>query len=354
VLLIRTSLRWGLVDLAGLEPHKADRRRVPNTGGIAIFWSIAGPMAGAMLAVWMVPEDLWYQYLPGVAIHLRGLRETTSIGGGVLAAMAVLHWMGLYDDRRPLGPMIKLSVQTAVAIALTLMADMRVLDLLGNFGLWGEAASVAISVLWIIVVINAFNFLDNMDGLSAGVAAVCAAVYLAATLYGGQWFVAAIAALLLGALLGFLLLNFPPAKIFMGDGGSLVVGLLIAVISVRTTYFETHLPRAPGAWYGVLMPLMVLAIPLYDFISVTVIRTLRGKSPFVGDQNHFSHRLVRLGMSKRAAVGVILMLTAATGISGVMLGSLNRWQAILAGCQTLAILLTLALLERSTIRRGEG
>lgn len=349
VLLIRTSLRWGLVDLAGLEPHKMDRRRVPNTGGIAIFWAIASPMAGAMLAIWMIDEDLWWRYLPDVAIHLRGLRETTSIGGGVLTAMAILHWMGLYDDRRPLGPFIKLTVQLAVALALALMADMRVLDLLaGEYGLWGEVASVGLSTLWIVVVINAFNFLDNMDGLSAGVAAVCTAVYLAATLYGGQWFVAAIAALLLGALLAFLLFNFPPAKIFMGDGGSLVVGLLIAVISVRTTYFESELPMAPGAWYGVLMPLMVLSIPLYDFISVTVIRALRGKSPFVGDHNHFSHRLERLGMSKRSAVLVILMFTAATGMAGVMLGTLNRWQALLAGCQTLAILLALAVLERTT------
>src|SRR5690606_6302909 len=142
----------GLVDMAGLEPHKADRRRVPNTGGIAIFWAIAGPMAAAMLAVWLVDEEWWMRYLPDVAIHLRGLRETTSIGGGGLPGMAVLHWMGLYGDRRPLGPFVKLAVQAAVAVSLTLMAEMRVLDLLtGEYGLWGEVGSVVISALWIIV-----------------------------------------------------------------------------------------------------------------------------------------------------------------------------------------------------------
>jgi UDP-GlcNAc:undecaprenyl-phosphate GlcNAc-1-phosphate transferase len=155
--------------------------------------------------------------------------------------------------------------------------------------------------------------------------------------------------------------NVPPAKVFMGDGGSLVLGLLLAVISIRTTYFDTEVGTAasggakqgaPGAWYGVLMPLMVLAIPLYDFTSVTLIRLAQGKSPFVGDQNHFSHRLVRKGLSRRAAVIVIWLCTLATGLAGVMLGSLEGWQAALAAGQTVAILALLALLERSKPSAG--
>ncbi len=351
VYLLRASRRWGLVDRPGLEPHKRDPRGVPNIGGIAIFWSIAAPMAACMIGVWVLPYEWWEARLPAVAVHLNGLRATTSIGGGVLTGLAVLHLMGLYDDRRSLGPWTKLAVQAVVAAGLVLLCDMRVLSFLGERYAWGEAASMAASLVWIVVIINAFNFLDNMDGLAGGVAAVCAGLYLASTLIGGQWFVAALSALLLGALLGFLVFNFPPAKLFMGDGGSLVVGLMLAVISIRTTYFDSHALQTPGHWYGVLMPLMVLAVPLYDFASVVLLRAARGQNPMRGDHNHFSHRLVRLGMSKAQAVMIVLMCTLATGLAGVMLGSLDRWQAILAGGQTLAVLTLLALLEGSARER---
>ncbi|MEO1236320.1 MAG: MraY family glycosyltransferase, partial [Planctomycetota bacterium] len=216
----------------------------------------------------------------------------------------------------------------------------------------GWAAMFAVSVAWVVVVTNAMNFLDNMDGLAAGVGLVAGGLYLAATLIGGQWFVAALAALLCGALAGFLVFNLPPARLYLGDGGSLVVGLLLAVISVRTTYVappEGALAAAGsvsgGAWFGVLMPVLVLAVPLYDFVSVTLIRVSRGQSPLRGDHNHFSHRLRRRGLSVRATLGVILLATVATGLGGVMLGRLEGWQAGLVAGQSAAVLGVLALLE---------
>src|SRR5690606_21547949 len=144
------------------------------------------------------------------------------------------------------------------------------------------------------LIINAFNFLDNMDGLSAGIAMILAGLYLIITLHGGQWFVAGLCALLCGSLLAFLCFNLPPARLFMGDGGSLVVGLLMAIISVRTTYYH---PVGEYYKHGVMMPLIMMAVPLYDLFSVTIVRLSRGTSPFRGDHNHFSHRLVRLGLS---------------------------------------------------------
>jgi UDP-GlcNAc:undecaprenyl-phosphate GlcNAc-1-phosphate transferase len=351
-LMLTASRRLGLVDPSGFESHKRHVREVPNTGGVAIFAGLAIPMAASLLGVWLVPDDWWARNMPAVAEHLPGLRRTTSMGGGVLTAVCVLHVVGLIDDRRALGPWIKLGVQLLVAIGLTTLCNVRALQFLDNYGWWGLWVSLVVSVMWITAIINAMNFLDNMDGLSGGVAAIIAGLYLAATLIGGQWFVAALAALLLGALLGFLAFNFPPAKLFMGDAGSLVIGAVLAVISVRTTYFDPNSPAPTlGHWYGVLMPLMVMAIPLYDLTSVTLIRLRQGLSPFKGDHNHFSHRLVRRGLTERRAVLVVWACTLACGLGGVVLGSLDQWQAVLVACQTAAVIVMLAAMDSRGRRR---
>ncbi|HEX7010066.1 MAG TPA: MraY family glycosyltransferase [Phycisphaeraceae bacterium] len=351
-LLVGSGYRWGWIDPIGGEAHKRHERAVPNTGGIAIFIAVAMPMTAALLSVWLLSPAWWHQWLPAVGVHLDGLKSSSSMGGGVLSAMGLLHLLGLWDDRRPLGPYVKLAGQLLIALGLVTLCDMRVLEFLAHQGAWGQVLTLVLSLLWIVVIINAFNFLDNMDGLAGGVAAIIAGLYLAATLLAGQWFVAALTALLLGALVGFLVFNFPPAKLFMGDGGSLVVGLLLAVISIRTTYFAPEgdpdiVLRVPGHWYGALMPLMVMAVPLYDFVSVVVIRLAQGRSPFRGDQSHFSHRLVAGGLTRRRAVVVIWLCTLATGLGGVMLGFLDHWQAMIAAAQSATVLVLLAVLETS-------
>ncbi|MEX2214562.1 MAG: MraY family glycosyltransferase [Phycisphaeraceae bacterium] len=352
--LIGAGRRWGQLDQPGdAASHKQHGRSVPSTGGIGIFLTLAVPLLIALVAVHLFPLDAFTGWLAPLRAHVPGLRAHSAMGFAILAAMLALHIMGLIDDRRRLGPYSKLLVQVIVAAVLASVFDLRVLHLLDAYGALGTVASIAISVIWIVTIINAINFLDNMDGLAAGVSAVIAAIYLAATLIGGQWFVAALAAMLLGALAAFLVFNFPPAKIFMGDSGSLVVGLLLAVISVRTTYFA---PQASdlsagvgeqGHWYGLLMPLIIMAVPLYDITSVTLIRLSQGRSPFYPDNQHFSHRLVKKGLSKRTAVIVIWLCTLATGLGGVMLGRLEGWQAALVAGQTIAVLAVLALLERT-------
>jgi UDP-GlcNAc:undecaprenyl-phosphate GlcNAc-1-phosphate transferase len=203
-----------------------------------------------------------------------------------------------------------------------------------------------LTILWIVAISNAFNFLDNMDGLSAGVAAVCTTAFLITAIIIQQWFVAATLALLLGALLGFLFWNFPPARIFMGDGGSLVIGFVLGVLTVRTTYLLPGEDFAAG-WYSVFAPLIVLAVPLYDLIVVSIIRISRGKSPFVGDTNHFSHRLVARGMSRRTAVLTLYLLTAATSVAAILLPYVTTtFAAMLIFAQTLLVLGVVALLEQ--------
>lgn len=336
-------------------------RRVPNTGGVAVFIALALPMGvGAMFLSVADPHlDSWkwlFTRVPELEAHLPGIRERLPPLMSLLASLLVLHIMGLIDDRRALPASPKLLVMLLVTAWACTSTDARLLTFLDPH-VGGSWLSWTLTVLWVVVITNAFNFLDNMDGLSAGVAAIAASFFLTATLVASppQWFIAACLALLIGALLGFLVFNFPwrgPATIFMGDGGSLVVGFLLAYLTVRTTYVASAGPGA-SAWYAACMPLVVLAIPLYDFTSVTLIRLSQGKSPFVGDLQHFSHRLVQRGLSRRAAVIVIHGFTAVTAIGGVSLASLRPWQAALVGVQTLLVLMVLAVWEWSAVRQSK-
>jgi UDP-GlcNAc:undecaprenyl-phosphate GlcNAc-1-phosphate transferase len=361
--MIRVGHRLSAFDSHGvLGQVKAPSRRVPNTGGHAIFCGIALPLLAILIAVNLVDGASFERLHLGAERYISGARQQTPLAIALLLALGVLHVLGVIDDRRPLGPWIKLAIMAVPPIAIvTLFPDTRLLTLL-DAHVGGRWASMAITVLWFLIVTNAMNFMDNMDGLSAGVAAIVAAFFMVAAIIqpDPQWFVAACLALLLGSCLGFLAFNFPargPARIFMGDKGSLVLGFLLAFLTVRTTYTPvTHhsMPmdshellrdEHPIAWYAVLMPLVVLAVPLYDFGSVVAIRLSQGRSPFVGDLQHLSHRLVRLGLTRRAAVGVIYGLTAMTGVTGVVLGTLKPWQAILAALQVLMVLLVVALFE---------
>ena len=160
-----------------------------------------------------------------------GVKQQTPLALSFLGGCLALHLMGLWDDRKAMGPYSKLFVQLARRRRRSSLFNpaLRAVTALGT------VPSIVLTVLWITAITNAFNFLDNMDGLSAGVACVCAAAFLVTALSIGQWFVAASLALLLGALLGFLCFNFPPASIFMGDSGSLVIGFMLGVLTIRTT-----------------------------------------------------------------------------------------------------------------------
>jgi len=326
---------------------------VANTGGIAIFWAIVAPMAVALAGAWLLGGDTLSNWTSPLADHIDGLKARTPAALALIGVLAVLHVTGWIDDRRGLSAAAKLLVQLIVALVLAGPLQIRAMQFLENYGTLGLGASILISVFWIVAITNAMNMMDNMDGLAGGVGLIITGFYLAATLIAGQWFIAALCALLGGALVGFLVFNRPPARLFMGDKGSLVIGMLLAVISIRTTYYVS--PQANGmtlpaistsaSWYATLMPLVIVAVPLYDLVSVCLIRLSHGRSPFVADRNHLSHRLVRRGMSQPAAVSLILLLTIITAMGGIMFATLTAWQAILVATQTALILTVLALLE---------
>lgn len=350
--LVRLGHRADMLDTPGARGHVKELRRVPNIGGTAIYLAVALPMVGGLAAIRLIDSEAWRDWMPALAEHLSRIRQTTPTAVAMLACMTILHVIGLIDDRRSLGPLPKFIAQFACAAVMAVWFDVRLLTVLDNRLPFGEAPSVIITILWIVAITNAINFMDNMDGLAGGVSAIAAALFMIATILNAQWFIAGTLALLLGGLIGFLIFNFAPAKIFMGDGGSLVIGFLLAILTARTTYYDPAQPdfALGGGWYGLFMPLIVLAIPLYDFITVSFIRIRQGKSPLVGDQQHFSHRLVQRGLSKRGAVIVIWGATAVTGIGGISLGSLRGWQAVLVGGQTLLVLMIIGLLEHASRR----
>ena len=335
----------GFVDKPGHRKIHANPK--PLGGGVGIFAGIALPVLlglGALHLINIEPvgEGIIRRVTTSLSVHQPGIRHQTPMALKLFLAMLAMHILGLRDDRKAMGPYSKLFIQLAIVAGLVLWADLRALTALDSLGL-GRWPSVVLTVLWITGISNAFNFLDNMDGLSAGVAAVCTAAFLVAALGIGQWFVAAMLAMLLGALVGFLFHNFPPASIFMGDSGSLLIGLVLGVLTIRVTYLTG--PLAQG-WHSVFAPLIVLAVPLYDLIVVSIIRISRGKSPFQGDTNHFSHRLVARGMSRRTAVLCIWLITAATSMAAILLPHVDTFGAILIFGQTLLILGVVMILEQ--------
>lgn len=356
-LLVRAlGRRNALLDSPGAAGHAKELRGVPNIGGVAIFWALVAPLLAAAAVVELNPR-LLTSIVPDASIHVDGARTQLSLLLAMLGAALLLHVVGLVDDRSALPPAPKFVAQFLAAALVVLPFDVRILTLL-DAHVGGPWLSIALTMLWIVVITNAMNFMDNMDGLSGGVAATAAAGLLVAALLAGQWFVAATIAVLIGALAGFLTFNFPfterrSATIFMGDGGSLVIGFVLAVLAIRVTYVPRPDAGAPGTLLdlgapgalAMLAPLCSLAIPLYDLVAVSFIRLSQGRSLLVGDRQHFSHRLRATGLSVRRTVLVICGCTAITGISGVLLTRAHHVQSILALLQVALVLVLLALYE---------
>lgn len=337
-----TALMRRLAIRIGFAAHpRIDRYNqsvVALGGGIAIFWTLLLLLAAVLTAAQFGSSHisrLW----PTLEPYLEGIIAKRSDLMLVLGCAFILHAIGLWDDTKRLGPMFKLAVQILTATAAAALADIRL-----EFFIHNKLITTILSVLWIVMLINAFNLLDNMDGVSAGIAAIVSAVLLTAAIRSGQVFIGGLAVLLLGTLLGFLVFNFPPAKIFMGDAGSLVVGFFVAVLTLRTTYYVPALEIPLSA---VFMPLVVMAVPLYDLFSVVFLRIRQGKSPFTGDTQHFSHRLSRRGLTDRQVALTLYLATLCTSAGAIILQKTDWVGAVLVFLQTLMVLGIIAVLESS-------
>lgn len=330
----RWSRSRGFVDRPG--GHKGHASPVALGGGVAVTLAVVGPMAGGVLLAWMW-TDAVPSWIPAeLGVHFSGIAAKAPVAGGIVAAAAFMCIVGLIDDARPLSAWIKLSAQIAVAAFLVLVCDLRLLSMLGN------VPSIALTMLWILTLINAFNFLDNMDGLASGVAMIAAAVFALTAMLAGQIFVPTCCWLLVGALAGFLPYNFHPASVFLGDAGSMVIGLLLAVFTILTTFVD---PSGNAEPFVVLTPLVVMAVPLYDTASVVFLRLRLGVPIWSGDRRHFSHRLLRRGMSVRRAVLVIWLATLTTALPAVILSRADWELGGIVMLQTVLVVGLVACME---------
>ena len=319
-LVIRIARRTGFLDVPG--PRKIHAAPMPYGGGFAVAAAFFAALGTAV----------------ALELPMLGTRTLLIFALGSLVMLA----MGAVDDRRRLSPRVKLLVQAIAATGVA--AGGERLEIF-NAGPW---IGGAVTVLWIVAVTNAFNLLDHMDGLSSGTAAIALGAFLVVALQTGQPGMATAVAALLGACVGFLLWNFPPAKIFLGDAGSLFIGFWLACLTVSFTFY-----REKDLLYTYGVPVAGLAVPLFDTVSVMCIRLKNGRPLFEGDTNHLAHRLAALGMSKRLAVLTIYVLALAAGTASVLLYHVSPAGAGLVFVLLVLIFMIMTLLEAAGRARKE-
>lgn len=345
----RLAPAWGLIDRPNVA-RKVHTTPTPLGGGLAIWCGVFAPFAAGQIALWlfmggMIPRSA----VPAFALpHIDGLISQAANLWVLLGAGTLLTVIGLIDDSRGLGWKLRLGVQFAVAAFCVTWNDWRLTAFIGS-----DIVTWCCSVIWIVALVNSFNMLDNMDGLSAGIAAIAAGM-LATVLFvvpspennAPQLFVGGFLLVLVGSLLGFLWHNRPTAKMFMGDAGSYFIGFCIAVCTLQATFASYESTKQ----HTILAPLCVLAVPLYDFFTVLWIRTREGRSLFHADKCHFSHRLVELGLSKTQAVSTIYLTTATCGLGALLLHQVDWGGAIVIVVIVFCVLSLIAILENAPRR----
>jgi UDP-GlcNAc:undecaprenyl-phosphate GlcNAc-1-phosphate transferase len=289
-------LRTRLMDDPGRR--KIHSSPVPLAGGFAVLTGILLPPAvGAVLL------KLGVMKISAASAIVHGLdRRATELVVLALGAVAITI-LGWFDDKHEMKALPKFIGQFIIAVAVA-AACKRI-----TLFVHSEVFSYAITILWLLTIINAFNFMDNMNGLCAGLGAIGAFLFAIIAATKGEYLVAITGFLMCGALVGFLPWNFPNARAFLGDAGSHLVGYLLAVMAILPHFYTRREPHP----FAVLAPLLVLAIPLFDLARVSLFRTLNKKPFWIGDTNHLSHRLVRAGLSRTRAVLVIWLAAAAIG-----------------------------------------
>lgn len=343
----RVAPQWGWIDAPTARKNHA--RPVPLGGGLALWAGVVAPLVVLQLLIWLVPDRFAAQLPDALAQHIPGMRAVSPALALWVGLATLLVLLGLADDRWRLPWTVRLACHFAVATLAVWWGGWKL-----TLYLPYPLITNLISVIWIVALINAFNMLDNMDGLSSGVAAIVSAALLVILLHGPhpqspqpQWFLAGLTGLLLGANLGFLYHNANPARLFMGDAGSYFLGFNVAVITLQASYGSYH----PGTWHATLAPLCLLAVPFYDMLSVIGIRLRERRSPFQADHCHLSHRLLALGLSRGQAVWTIHLLCATCGLAAVLLHRVDQVGAWLVLILVLCVLGVTAMLESAGARR---
>lgn len=309
----KLALKSGLLDQPA--SRKSHAKPIPLLGGLGL---LLGTSAASVLVIALVTSAI----SPSVL--------------GIAGASAFIALVGLADDRWSLHPLLKLLLEI-VAAAILILSGVRVQLPIP------ELLNYAITILWIVGLTNAFNFLDNMDGLAAGVSAVASAFIMLIATQSGQYLVASLAAAIFGASLGFVRYNFKPATIFMGDTGSLLLGFVLAVLTLRLRF------DAMPNFVTWMVPILIMGLPLFDTALVVVSRIRRKVNPFTtAGRDHTSHRLLLLKFSVREAVLILYLVCVAFGMSALMVISLAPLESyIFALAIALLAVVSIAYLERT-------
>ena len=280
--------------------RKVHVRAVPRLGGIAVVLAFLCAIAG----LYALPFGRG-------AVSAALFADSTMAYAFAVGALAIVA-LGVYDDLRGASAKLKFAVQISVAVAMW-GAGFRVEHIGGSVGVSIDLGllSLPITVIWIVGVVNAVNLIDGLDGLASGIALTAALVLFGVAIVNGEVLLAVIMAALAGSLVGFLFFNFNPARIFLGDSGSLFLGFVLAVTSIWTQQ------KAPTAAAITLLPLFALAVPLLDTTLCIVRRVSRGQSPFSPDREHLHHRLMTLGLSHKGAVLTLYAVAALFALVGL-------------------------------------
>jgi UDP-GlcNAc:undecaprenyl-phosphate GlcNAc-1-phosphate transferase len=306
------ALRAGLVDHPG--PRKVHLKPIPLLGGIAIYLGFAA----------------------AILLTQHGVMKQQTVA--ILSGATLLAIVGFLDDGGLLHHQVKLFVGMPVAALFLLASGIRA-QLFSQFvpGILGVILDGCFTVVWVVGITASFSILDHMDGLCAGITAIAAAFFTLSAYMNGQTIVQTLGAATLGAALGFLRWNFNPAKIFMGDGGAMFLGFLMATLGLKI--------RPDGAPFpaGWLVPLLILGVPIFDTTLVSISRARRGLLPFTSPgKDHTAHRLSNLGLGHRGAVLVLYLLAVVLGIIAVFIprfstSTLYALTAVLALCGLVAV-----------------
>jgi len=312
------AIRVGMVDLPG--PRKVHLKPIPLLGGLAIY-------GGVMLAILIVFD---------------GAARAQVIG--IVSGATLVTVVGFLDDRGWLHHQIKLFAGMPLAAVILLISGIHAqvfsLVVRGSIGYWLDAA---LTIVWVVGITASFSILDHMDGLCAGVAAMASVFFTMLAYLNGQTLVATLAASVLGASAGFLRWNFKPAKIFMGDGGAMFLGFLMATLALKLRLDHAS---SLATW---LAPVLILGATIFDTTLVTISRARRGLLPFAAPgKDHSAHRLANLGLGQRGAVLTVYLVGAVSGGAALLVTYLSNAAAGLVGIAVLlAMLLAIAWLERA-------
>ena len=267
---------------------------------------------------------------------------------GTLAGAAIIAVMGVIDDCKNLPAKLKFVIQIIAALVVVFAGDIKI-DVFTNpnflsdnpYWVLPEWLSVTLTVIWIVFITNAVNFIDGLDGLAAGVSAIMSISFVVISIRVGEYSIAISGIALMGSCFGFLPFNFNPAKIFMGDTGSTFLGFMLATLSIQGV-FKSY------AVISFAVPLLILGLPLFDALFAMIRRILRGQSPMTADRGHLHHRLVDMGFSQKQTVFILYAISGVLGITAVLLAESGVLRALLLVICVLILLLIGSMLGKNS------